>query len=262
MNFNENDLKLILLRQYIEENGKQYDYSIQPRPFFSIAFIYEGKAELIQDQQMFEVHTGDGLFIPMHSCYKSFWNGDPYTRLITCHFIVSDRQPPIAGKQYRVQKIEPYDGFADDILYLYDHQSDEDLRFDILSRFYKLCGLTFPLLLSTPVPQFSSRIKHATCFIEDHLNTPFAIDDLARECCLSTSYFYSCFKKETGVTPITYRNQRLIEKAQLLLTTEEHLTVEQISESLGFESATFFRRVFKQQTGISPREYRRRQKGM
>ena len=47
--------------------------------------------------------------------------------------------------------------------------------------------------------------------------------------------------------------------AEQLLTTGPDLSIEEVSGMTGFESSTYFRRIFKQHTGLSPREYRRRQ---
>ena len=38
---------------------------------------------------------------------------------------------------------------------------------------------------------------------------------------------------------------------------DSDLSIENISEQVGFESAAYFRRVFKKVTGKSPREYRK-----
>ena len=58
------------------------------------------------------------------------------------------------------------------------------------------------------------------------------------------------------MTAIEYRNLVRTDVAmQLLLTTDK--SVEEISEEVGFSSAVYFRRVFKKNTGVNCREYRR-----
>jgi len=75
--------------------------------------------------------------------------------------------------------------------------------------------------------------------------------EIAMLCNISEPYLYSIFKQEGKITPNDYRNQLLCKKAIDLLTTTD-MKVEQISESLGFSSASYFRKVLKQYTGKTP----------
>ena len=67
--------------------------------------------------------------------------------------------------------------------------------------------------------------------------------------------FYPFIKKETGVTPSKYINQKKIEKAQLILVTDE-MSVKNVAFSLSFDDYSYFNRLFKKTTGLTPQEYR------
>lgn len=69
-------------------------------------------------------------------------------------------------------------------------------------------------------------------------------------------HFIRLFKKELGTTPLQYINQKKIEKSQLLLITEE-IAVKEIAFQLAFEDYSYFNRLFKKITGVTPQEYRR-----
>jgi transcriptional regulator GlxA family with amidase domain len=58
------------------------------------------------------------------------------------------------------------------------------------------------------------------------------------------------------MTPVEYINSYRVNRAILLLISNSGLSIEQIAELTGFESSAYFRRVFKAQTGKTPREYR------
>ena len=68
-------------------------------------------------------------------------------------------------------------------------------------------------------------------------------------------YIRKHIKKETGVTPSKYINQKKIEKAQLILVTDE-MSVKNVAFSLSFDDYSYFNRLFKKTTGLTPQEYR------
>ncbi|MTI63614.1 helix-turn-helix domain-containing protein [Methylophaga sp.] len=64
------------------------------------------------------------------------------------------------------------------------------------------------------------------------------------------------FKNATGSTLIDYLQNVRIEAAKRLLE-QTQLPVDEISIDTGYEDASFFRRLFKRRTGLSPSQYRR-----
>lgn len=64
------------------------------------------------------------------------------------------------------------------------------------------------------------------------------------------------FKQATGTTLIDYLQNLRIEEAKRLLEQGE-MPVDEISFAVGYEDASFFRRIFKRRTSLTPREYRR-----
>ena len=73
---------------------------------------------------------------------------------------------------------------------------------------------------------------------------------------LSSSYFSSLFKKETGVNFSTYLSQVRIEESKKLLKNTNY-TIMQIAMEVGFEDQSYFTKVFKNNTGLTPKEFRR-----
>ena len=92
-------------------------------------------------------------------------------------------------------------------------------------------------------------------YIDQNLGQRLTLSSLAEKCFYNPSYFSRSFKEKFGMPLTEYLTRKRLERAILLLSTTA-LSMDQISEQAGFESATYFRRVFKKATGTSPRGYR------
>lgn len=113
-------------------------------------------------------------------------------------------------------------------------------------------------LLSKPENTFSTRnrLVDVLHYIERNLNRNLVIRELASEACMSESHFYRTFKQTFGATPIDYVNQQRIAVASSLLQTTNH-SLAAISQACGFTSVTYFMKLFRRKTGISPTRYRK-----
>jgi len=80
--------------------------------------------------------------------------------------------------------------------------------------------------------------------------------DLAREIGTSQNKLKSVFKQAFGLTMADYCLERRVREAQQLLM-EATLTIAQVAERVGYEHQSSFTAAFRNQVGMSPREYRR-----
>ena len=72
-------------------------------------------------------------------------------------------------------------------------------------------------------------------------------------------YLGRLFKKETGMCIGDYINLRRLEIAKELLASTDDKIIS-ISSSVGFNNVTYFNRLFKKQTGLTPLQYRSKKK--
>ncbi len=93
-------------------------------------------------------------------------------------------------------------------------------------------------------------------FINGHLSHKITLDDLLTVAHLDKTYFSKRFKRYMGITPMAYIRKARIEKAKNLMVFSD-MSITQISEALGFQSIHHFSKVFRNDTGINPREYKR-----
>ena len=101
----------------------------------------------------------------------------------------------------------------------------------------------------------SEILQKVVKYIEVHIMEPIHLSDAAAETGVSSAYLSTMFKKEMGYNFIEYVNLRKIELARQML--QDGKMVYEVSELLGFENSTYFSRVFKRYTDVSPDTYRK-----
>ena len=101
----------------------------------------------------------------------------------------------------------------------------------------------------------SSPVYPAITYIERNRHERISMQDMAKLCHLSTSYFSKLFLKETGENYTDYFNRKKINWAKdALSNTDENINL--ISLNLGFQDTSYFVKVFKRYEGITPSQYR------
>jgi AraC family transcriptional regulator len=115
------------------------------------------------------------------------------------------------------------------------------------------CGTNAPVRRVTALTE--RRITDSVRWIEDHVETPLALDALARHAGLSPYHFLRTFEAVTGVTPHQYvQRARLRLAATRVLTSPARLI--DIGLDSGFGDVSNFNRAFRAEFGVSPRRYR------
>ncbi len=104
---------------------------------------------------------------------------------------------------------------------------------------------------------FSSKVKQAIAYMNDHYREDIAVEDIANNVAVHKVYLSRIFKEEVGKNLYTYLNEVRVNKAKELLDKGE-LRISDIVYETGFNSAQSFYYTFKQMTGVSPKEYKRK----
>lgn len=107
-----------------------------------------------------------------------------------------------------------------------------------------------------------SRIKQVCDSMQEHFTKPeFAIADLADMLQMNQSAFSRFFKQATERTPTQYLNELRVGYACRQLIESDKQVLEICYES-GFDSASYFNRMFKRLRGTTPRQYRSDHNGL
>lgn len=92
--------------------------------------------------------------------------------------------------------------------------------------------------------------------IEENIERPdFGVEEFAASANLKRTQFYTKVKRITGLSPIELLRKAHLEQAAKLLT-ETDMNIDEVRERCGFSNSTTFYNYFKQQYGMTPRQYR------
>lgn len=209
-------------------------------------YSWNGKSHLIK--------KGGVIYLPFGSVHKMYATTENLasTRIdFTTRF--SDSKKFVFSKEPMIM-CSHYDSKVMDAVHkLNELFLDATASFKIKSKLYEF----FDILDNIISIKNTGHIKNTVEYIERHYTESIDLKHLVEESGLSQATLYRSFKKETGMTPVEYKNYIRIQQAKSMLKTDEY-TINDISEFLGFDSIYYFSRLFRQYTGMTASEYKKK----
>jgi AraC family transcriptional regulator len=102
---------------------------------------------------------------------------------------------------------------------------------------------------------YQERILRAQVHLQQHLDEPLSLEELARVACFSPYHFHRIFRGMVGESVKEHIRRLRLERAALRLkTTSESVT--QLAFDAGYESHEAFTRAFGEMFGVSPSQFR------
>lgn len=101
----------------------------------------------------------------------------------------------------------------------------------------------------------SKILQPAIEYIENHPEEKITLSKMASLCKVSDSYFSKLFAKENIGSLSNYVNLTKFKRAKKLLL-ETDLPIRNIADDLGFDDCSYFIKVFKRETGMTPGDFR------
>jgi two-component system, response regulator YesN len=98
-------------------------------------------------------------------------------------------------------------------------------------------------------------IMKAMSIVQQMLHQPMTAGDIAKMVNMSNSYFSQCFKDIVGQTYTEYLRDIRMERAKEYLRNTSK-TIQWIAEQVGFTDEKYFSRLFREQVGLLPSQYR------
>ena len=276
---------LILLHTGLARHHGDWNWQNVRSPFARIYYIVEGHAQVLLPNKKLNLRAGRLYLIPPFTTHHYVCDGH------FVHYYVHFYEKKEAGQQDFFDEWEfpdEADGSADTLVMMkhlcqlmpqlqlpasdpetYDNHAQlmnilaEDANRPLHERM-ELQGI-LQILLSRFLSHARQRqlthnwrIQQALTYIHQHLGDKIELDTLAAEGCVSKDHLIRLFKQATGETPVSYITRRKLEHAELLLTTTS-IPVKNIAAELGYNDTSYFIRVFRRHSKMSPQEYRERQ---
>ena len=95
--------------------------------------------------------------------------------------------------------------------------------------------------------------------LPQHAEREWDLESMAEQCGLGRSRFAYYCRQIVNVSPLEYLERCRVQRAVRLLKEQPALNVMEVARNCGFQSSQYFATVFRQQTGQSPREFRKRE---
>ena len=104
--------------------------------------------------------------------------------------------------------------------------------------------------------QFSPLVQNGMAYLNENYDRNLSLEEICDALGVSRNYFSFLFKKETGENVWSYLAKIRLNKAKQLLRTTNDKTYT-IAYQVGYDNPSYFSKLFKKCTGMTPNEYRR-----
>ncbi|MBE6612269.1 MAG: helix-turn-helix domain-containing protein [Ruminococcaceae bacterium] len=233
------------------------------RQDYYLLYMNGGSMDAIIDGKPVQFIPGDVVLIPPGVSYSYTKSSTDNVRYLWVHFTGYDAKSMLERCGFTGFGVH-HIGFDESIAALFMAIMEEFIRRDDYYEEAAAAKVTeIVIALRRKLEQLASaesssmtRIFASIKYIHENFKTPITNETLASIEHLSVSQYIELFRRCTGATPRSYVIELRIRSACELLRTSD-LTVAQIADSVGYDDAHYFSRIFKTHRGVSPDVYRK-----
>lgn len=234
------------------ERTEGYRLTQHAHPFWQAIIVTDGKLTVTTDSGKYVLGAGSFHILPP-GCFHAL-QSDGY-RQIGIDFAAGDSELTAIYSAFPVPTCQVSYKLSAYARQLEETDSSVPLADDIIRTLAMLLLQTAAsAVLRSQEDPLKQRILD---YIATHLDSGFALSDMAKSLHISGSHLERLSQKCFQCGIIALRNQKRCERA-LLLLAETDLPIQEISASLGFSEPSNFTAFFKRIVGISPTVYRQK----
>lgn len=266
----------ILLHICSEASSETHEHD-----FLELTYVLSGQATHTLDGVPSVLSKGDYFIVDYHKSHSYEQIGEKPFTVINCLFVPRFIDETLKGSHELGEVVNSY-MIKFDFCRLKDHPTkfiyhDDDGHigrlFNILYEEYTakrmgyletmrcyLIAIIIEIMRQIQVPDYidseSAMIRYTLDYVQKNFMDKLSLGEIAGQFNYSLAHASHTFKKETGMTFQDYvQCVRIQESCRLLINTTKK--VSEISQLVGYSNIQFFNEVFRRQTGMSPREFRR-----
>ncbi|MBR4058805.1 MAG: AraC family transcriptional regulator [Lachnospiraceae bacterium] len=221
---------------------KHYTDNRRGSPYHYVARLMKGSARLRSQGEIIYLNAGDVFYIPKNIPYESFWSGSE----IEWYSFGFSYFPEADKTDFKIQKILCDESLKDELSSI---SMPPNITSKALADFYGILARLIPFMTGDEGYSDERIFQKSKLLMENHIE--WSISEIAQECHISYSTLYLIYRKVCGKTPNTIRQEILVQRAVLLLSTTDQ-SVQEISDKLGFSSTSYFRKILKKYTSLTP----------
>ncbi len=233
---------------------------------YEVYYLVSGKTKYFIGSEIFLLIPGDFVFIPKGEFHRTDSNGIESLERILINFDDSFIDPDYIGylvellslKHIRIHESKLH-VFHSIFKKMEDEEKTELAGCNEMKKLY----LEQMLIMISRYKRNSVKqelkgsykiIQDAAMYIKENFSQNIDLDFLAQKYAMSSGHFSKLFKRVTGVKLTEYITVSRIMAAQEMLSSENK-NITEVAIACGFNDSNYFTRVFKRETGMTPKKY-------
>lgn len=278
--FNHQVNKAIVIQNLITIESlditKEFTYPEEKHTFHEFVYVDNGNIHCHLEERDIELTQGDFLLIPPHNRHY-YYNTEEFSAalFIVCFRCGSEilsilEQKISLSKELKLllsdivqesknafqfpfnRKLKPLDNPLYASQQLVENNIEKLLIHLVRNETNQNESIKFVM---DSVEKEHNLIDDILTLLNGHLYSRITLEYISRQTYYSKAYLNNIFNKHMGTSIMQYYNNLKIKEAKKLLRNEQ--APSSIALQLGFESATYFTKVFKRQTGMTPSAYKK-----
>lgn len=259
---------------HLSEGGFNAGIPLHSHTFYEVLYsINTCGMEYLVGTDRYRLQKGDIIFVPPGYSHRPLFPAqmtEPYKRYVlwlSAEFLetLSRSFPSPVFHRQNIPHLLRTSGIQQDILRTHFHNGVQEAERKAPGWESVVIGNTMillPLLKRAILNESASPLQAekpmlldlVIAYVETHLDDRISLEDIARHFFVSQSTVSQTFRKKMGVSFYKYVTQRRLIVAKSLIL--QGLSLETVGEQVGFSDYSTFYRAFRQEYGISPRQFR------